>query len=80
MHVILKNYNHGTFSPYKNWQILVFKLVFGLSSMSVSCALVIGLENFPLRNHSLIAARSYVKPSMTEFRDVNKNADMNKKN
>jgi hypothetical protein len=35
--------------------------------VSVSCALVIGLENFPLRNHSLIAARSYVKPSTTEF-------------
>jgi hypothetical protein len=80
MHVILKNYNHGTFSPYKNWQILVFKLVFGSSCMSVSCALVIGLENFPLRNHSLIAARSYVKPSTTEFRNLIKDSDIRKKN
>jgi hypothetical protein len=48
--------------------------------MSVSCVLVIGLENFPLRNHSLIAARSYVKPSMTEFKEVIKDGDINKKN
>jgi hypothetical protein len=48
--------------------------------MSVSCALVIGLENFPLRNHSLIAARSYVKPSITEFKEVIKYANINKKN
>jgi hypothetical protein len=48
--------------------------------MSVSCALVIGLENFPLRNHSLIAARSYVKPSITEFKEVIKDANINKKN
>lgn len=47
--------------------------------MSVSCALVIGLENFPLRNHSLIAARSYVKPSVTEFKEVIKDANINKK-
>jgi hypothetical protein len=48
--------------------------------MSVSCALVIGLENFPLRNHSLIAARSYVKPSMTEFKKAIKDGEINKKN
>jgi hypothetical protein len=46
--------------------------------MSVSCALVIGLENFPLRNHSLIAARSYVKPSTTEFREAIKDSDIKK--
>lgn len=61
------SYNHGTLSPYKNWQILVFRLVFEVSCVSVRCVLVIGLENFPLRNHSLIAAHSYVKPSVTKF-------------
>jgi hypothetical protein len=54
--------------------------VFDVSCVSVSCALVIGLENFPLRNHSLIAARSYVKPSVTESKKDIKYGDKNNKN